>query len=67
MTRRTDESLQNIGGRRVRTEMLRSLGETPLARSYFKGWTAEEKHPRSKDGDVSRKKNGIEGAEVVVG
>lgn len=27
----------------------------------------EEKHPRSKDGDVSRKKNGIEGAEVVVG
>lgn len=47
--------------------MLRSLGETPLERSYFKGWTAEEKHPRSKDGDVSRKKNGIEGAEVVVG
>lgn len=27
----------------------------------------EEKHPRSKDGDVGRKKDGIDGAEVVVG
>lgn len=67
MTRRIDESLQNIGGRKVRTKMLKSLGETPLERSYFKGWTTEEKHPRSKDDDVSRKKNGIEGAEVVMG
>ena len=67
MTRRIDESLQNIGGRRVGTEILKSLGEAPLERSYFKGWTMEEKHPWSKDGDVGRKKDGFEGAEVVVG